>query len=98
MPEYPFRSPDGEIVLLEFPMAEVPSIGEQITHKGVAFTRQVATHRTQVRSYKHISLQIDPKHPDAPRTVPHGASRAVAFESRREVEEFQAKNPQWKYS
>ena len=89
MPEYLFENAKGEQLSEYYDAAYAPRIGTQVELNGEIWTRMAAFGSVKGRRPVHVtSQQIEPWHPAAPRHDAHGQAQ---FNSRKEIQEFEAK-------
>ena len=93
MPLYVFQSEAGAQTERFFPMAEAPKFGTVIMEDGVEFKRIPVPHQVDVRKlgkgdHGCVSHGLPLWDKSAPRHTSHGKP---AFESKREIREYQAK-------
>jgi len=104
MPLYDFETSKGEHVEVFFHMADAPSLGSKIRHKGRVLRRVLSPSSGVVKNYEHVAHSLRqwvPTRPDEPCPYPNvvrigngkGYGRfKPAFKSKRDTDEFRAKS------
>lgn len=83
----------GEVVEREYPMGTAPRVGEEVEGLRRILSRPQASF-PDFRCH-HVAYQLDVnKYPDIPHRSVDGYG---AFHTTREINEFQAKHPEWKF-
>lgn len=89
MPVYEFESKGGERLEEYFPIELAPRIGDRI-RRGRRWYTRIPSGAPQAiqKNYVHVSFSHPLWHPDAPH---HDKEGRAAFQTKREVMEFQAR-------
>lgn len=103
MPLYEFKTADGEIIEANFPLAKMPKVGSWVTIGGKRARRILsnsfdknAMRGVRVTSYEHEAMNMPHiSHGRDPAVPRYSENGFPVFRTKREIQEFQAKRPQY---